>query len=60
MFYSFQCTNKYDENRWLNTKLLKKRDVKALKYNKSIFTIVTSDESGGIQNDPGHPDNKWG
>ena len=28
MFFSFQCT-KYDENRWLNTKLFKKRDVTA-------------------------------
>ena len=36
MFFSFQCT-KYDEDRWLNTKLFKKRDVRPKKYNTSIL-----------------------
>ena len=36
MFFSFQCI-KYDENRWPNTKLFKKRDVIALKDNMSIL-----------------------
>ena len=72
MFFSFQCA-KYEKNRWLNTKLFKKRDVIALKrqyvysallwhtvYCCVIQWLVTSDESYGTQNGPGHPVNEWG
>ena len=62
MFFSFQCI-KYDENRWPNTKLFKKRDVIALKrqyiycalvwhtvYCCVIRRLVTSAGSDGTQN----------
>ena len=43
MFFSFQYT-KYDENRWLNTKLFKKRDVNALKR-QNVYSALLCDES---------------
>ena len=39
MFFSFQCI-KYDENRWPNTKLFKKRDVIALKRQYIYCALV--------------------
>ena len=40
MFFSFQCT-KYDENRWLNTKLLKNRRNSPKKTISLFCNIVT-------------------
>ena len=68
MFFQFA---KYDENRWLNTKLFKNErrnspkktirlsctNVTYCVYCCVIQQLVTSD---GTQNDPGHPDNEWG
>ena len=40
MFFSFHCT-KYDDNRWLNIKLFKKRDVIGKKNTSIVYYCDT-------------------
>ena len=50
MIFSFQCTT-YDENRWLNTKLFKKRDVIAQKDNTFILRYCDTQRTAKLYSD---------